>query len=203
MDNSTTWLSRIPTLDRLGAIVPDELDPDVVAEAWFSSFARHIGDPEKTVELLCPDALWRDLLALTWDIRTFEGSAKIKAFLEQRNSPQMRALKRKDFIELQRPYPDLLWIIGSFEFEVDNGHGSGVFRLVPTATGGWKAFTIFTDLESLANFSPAIGSLRSRRLVSGFAWAEGRRRERGIDAADPAVLIIGGGQRNDHMPYLP
>ncbi|KAG6918207.1 hypothetical protein DXG01_015996 [Tephrocybe rancida] len=194
MGDSKTWISRIPSLDKLGAIVPDDLDPVTVAEDWFLCFSRCIGDPEETARLLCPDALWRDLLALTWDIRTFEGSGKITTFLRERNSPQMRALKRKEFVQLQRPYPDLVWIVGTFEFDVDQGHGFGVFRLVPTATGEWKAFTIFTNLESLAGFPSAIGPLRSRQFVSGSLWAERLRQERNVDSGETGVLIVGAGQ---------
>ncbi|KAG6829609.1 hypothetical protein H0H87_010707 [Tephrocybe sp. NHM501043] len=195
MDNSTPWISRIPTLDKLGSAVTTELDPVAVAEAWFSSFVRCIGDSEKTLYLLTADALWRDLLALTWAMRTFEGSPKIKVFLDERNtSGQMRALKRKEFVQLQRPYPDLVWIVGTFEFEVDIGHGYGVFRLVPTATGEWKAFTIFTNLENLTGFPSATGPLRRHQVVSGHTWAEGLRHKSSTDAKDPAVLIIGAGQ---------
>ncbi|KAG6815853.1 hypothetical protein H0H87_010744 [Tephrocybe sp. NHM501043] len=193
MDNSSTWISRIPTLDKLGAVITAEPDPVALAKDWFSSFARSMGNSEETIRLLSPDALWRDLLALTWDMRTFEGSPKIKAFLDERNSSgQMRALIRKDFVQLQRPYSDLLWIVGTFKFEVDIGHGSGVFRLVPTATGEWKAFTIFTNLESLANFPSAIGPLRSREVISGHTWAERLRQERSMDARDPAVATYTG-----------
>ncbi|KAG5350733.1 hypothetical protein C0989_009491 [Termitomyces sp. Mn162] len=190
---ASTWVSCIPSLDKLG-VVPTELDPSFIAQNWFSSFSKSIGNTEKTLDLLHPNALWRDLLALTWDIRTLEGSEKIRMLLDKRNSPQMRALKQKEFIQLQMPCPDLIWILGTFEFDVDSGHCSGVFRLVPTSSGEWKAFTIFTNLEVLANFPPAIGPLRSRQLVSGLAWAENLRRERKIERQDPSVLIVGAGQ---------
>ncbi|KAG6884754.1 hypothetical protein C0992_005805 [Termitomyces sp. T32_za158] len=194
MDNSLSWISRIPSLDKLGAVVPSELDPTVITQDWFSSFARCIGNTEETLKLLHPDALWRDLLALTWDMRTLEGCEKIRDLLNKRNSPQMRALRQKEFIQLQKPYPDLAWIVGTFEFDVDCGHCSGVFRLVPTSSGEWKAFIIFTNLETLKNFPPAIGPLRSRQIVSGLSWAENIRREKNNITKDPSVLIIGAGQ---------
>ncbi|KAG5718570.1 Flavin-containing monooxygenase YUCCA4 [Termitomyces sp. T112] len=192
--STPTWVSRVPSLDKLGAVVPIELDPVLIAQEWFSSFSKCIGNTEETLKLLHPDALWRDLLALTWDIRTLEGSEKIRILLDKRNSPQMRALKLKEFIQLQRPYPDLIWILGTFEFDVHNGHCSGVFRLVPTSSGKWKAFTIFTNLEVLANFPPAIGQWRSRNVVSGLSWADNLLHEREIELQDPSVLIIGAGQ---------
>ncbi|KAG5721450.1 Flavin-containing monooxygenase YUCCA4 [Termitomyces sp. T112] len=216
---ASTWVSCIPSLDKFG-VVPTELDPSFIAQNWFSSFSKSIGNTEETLDLLHPNALWRDLLALTWDIRTLEGSEKIRMLLDKRNSPQMRALKQKEFIQLQTPCPDLIWILGTFEFNVDSGHCSGVFRLVPTSSGEWKAFTIFTNLEVLANFPPAIGPLRSRQSVSGLSWAENLRRERKIERQDPSVLIVGSSNRRqlaaeircslspfpvwgDHMPYLP
>ncbi|KAF8067690.1 hypothetical protein FPV67DRAFT_1561985 [Lyophyllum atratum] len=194
MDRSQAWISRIPTLEKLGSVVPEHLNASQVAEEWFSSFARCIGDVEQTLGLLCPDALWRDLLALTWDMRTFEGSEKIRPVLKDRGCPQMRALKRKEFVQLQRPYPDLVWIIGMFEFDVDYGRCSGVFRLVPTSTGEWKAFTVFTNLESLKGFPARIGALRSRRTIPGLEWAEERRKESEFNGVNPSVLIVGAGQ---------
>ncbi|KAG6877980.1 hypothetical protein C0992_008837, partial [Termitomyces sp. T32_za158] len=178
MKISSSWISRIPSLDKLGAVVPNELDPIFITQEWFSSFAECIGNTEETLQLLHPEALWRDLLALTWDMRTLEGWEKIRVLLNKRNSPQMRALRQKEFVQFQRPYPDLAWIVGTFEFDVDSGHCSGVFRLVPTSSGEWKAFTIFTNLETLRNFPPAIGPFRSRQVLSGLSWAENLHLER-------------------------
>lgn len=190
-------LSRIPTLDRLGARAPDDIDVIKVANDWFQRFASYIsaGDIDGILRLLCDDSLWRDLLALTWDMRTFDGADRIKAFLTNRLPPaKVEGLKLKDFVRLQKPYPDLVWIVGMFGFETNSGLCSGVFRLVPTANGEWKAYTVFTNLEDLKGYPEMIGSSRNFRAVSGKEWEEGRRKESAFEDSDPSVLIVGGGQ---------
>jgi hypothetical protein len=57
----------LPTLDRLGASVPSDLDARKVATEWFSLFsaAASSGDVQAFAFLFMPDAFWRDILALT------------------------------------------------------------------------------------------------------------------------------------------
>lgn len=193
----TSQTSRIPTLDKLGATIPADLDVNKVASEWFQSFATHMsaGSVNEVIQLFVEDAIWRDLLALTWEFRSFDGAARIKKFLLDRlpYSP-VDSFKLKPFVRLQKPFPDLAWIIVMFEFETDVGLGSGVFRLVPTSSGAWKAHTMFTNLEDLKGFPEKTGKSRSRQVKPGVKWDEDRRAEIEFEDSDPAVLIIGGGQ---------
>lgn len=187
----------LPTLDRLKAIVPDELDSLKVARDWFSGFATHVveADVKGVVELLVEDAFWRDMLSMTWEFRTFHGAKKIQTFLGDR----LGALKFSNlvldnrWVELQRPYPDIAWIQGLFKFDTSVGTCSGVFRLVPTSSGDWKAHTIFTNLEGLRNFPEKSGHLRNPLPNHGL-WPEQRRREIECEDEDPKVIVIGAGQ---------
>ena len=45
------------------------------AENWLVRFERALSDPDSGLlkTLFHPDSYWRDVLALTWDIRTVEG----------------------------------------------------------------------------------------------------------------------------------
>jgi hypothetical protein len=61
-------------------------------------------------------ALWRDILALTWDFRTFQGPA-IQQFLVANclAEAQMSKLELKgEHLRLIRPYPDIVWIEAMF-----------------------------------------------------------------------------------------
>ncbi|KAJ4469877.1 hypothetical protein J3R30DRAFT_3661401 [Lentinula aciculospora] len=199
MDTSKSghWESRIPTLDRLGVKGLGEIDEIKVAKDWFSSFSSYVtaGNVEGVIGLFCDDSLWRDLLALTWDMRTFDGSSKIRTFLTDRiPSVHMQGFKLGEFVRLQKPFPDLTWIVGMFEFETGTGICSGVFRLVPTAEGPWKAYTMFTLLESFKGFPEKIGIHRDAQALTGRQWKEKREREVGFEENDPAVLIVGAGQ---------
>ncbi|KAL0956661.1 hypothetical protein HGRIS_002793 [Hohenbuehelia grisea] len=195
MNNSSS--APLPTLEKLGASVPEDLDATKVANEWFSQFAASLeaGDPERTLALFVEDSYWRDILALTWDFRTFVGTPKIKQFVKDRvTSGTIKNLKLKDeFLGLQRPYPDLAWIQALFTFETDVGLASGIVRLVPTANGDWKGHTVLTNLEDLKGFPEKLGHLRDDRPNHG-KWVEQRRREVEFLDSEPTVLIAGAGQ---------
>ncbi|KAF9460002.1 hypothetical protein BDZ94DRAFT_1284124 [Collybia nuda] len=192
------WSSRLPTLDRLGLTAPPtDVHHVALAQRWLEELSTNIAmsDIDGILGLICDEGLWRDVLALTWDIRTFDGVSNIRTFLADRlDLVELRDLKLKGLPVLQQPFPDLIWIIAMFEFTTKVGSGSGVFRLVPTTSGEWKAYTVFTNLEGLTGFPEKIGPLRARETVSSALWAERRARNSKFANEDPSVVIIGGGQ---------
>ncbi|KAF8884029.1 FAD/NAD-P-binding domain-containing protein [Infundibulicybe gibba] len=187
----------LPTLTKLGATVPVDLDAGRIAADWFSrfTFAVQSNDIDAVCDLIVDDAYWRDLLALTWDFRTFKGRSRIRPFLADRLSrSQMSKFKlRDDYVQLQQPFPDLAWIQGYYEFETSVGIGSGIFRLVPDSTGQWRAHCMFTNLEDLKNHPERIGDLRNAEPNHG-KWEDQRRVESQFANSDPTVLVVGGGQ---------
>ncbi|KAJ7135908.1 hypothetical protein C8R44DRAFT_769283 [Mycena epipterygia] len=186
----------LPTLDKLGATIPDNLDAKKIATEWFKLFSTYAGkgDVGGVAGLFVENAYWRDILALTFDFRTFTGAISIQTFLTDRLAQaQMSAFKLKDeYVDLQQPYPDLAWIQAIFSFETIIGLASGVFRLVPQADGEWRAHCMFTNLEDLKGFPEKVGSLRDSAPNHG-KWEEARRRS-SFEASNPTVLIVGGGQ---------
>ena len=195
--NGTEIISpTLPTLDRLGASLQADVNAPRVAAEWFAQFASAVsrGDTRQIVDLFIPDGWWRDHLALTWEFRTFHGGARIKRFLDdQLASFGVAGLQLRDGALLKRPYPDLAWIEALFDFETNVGIASGVFRLVPTATGEWKAFTLYTTLEDLKGFPEKIGP-RREFLPNHGKWLSQREEERSFSKGDPTVLVVGGGQ---------
>ncbi|KAL5534810.1 hypothetical protein ACEPAG_1274 [Sanghuangporus baumii] len=187
----------LPTLERLNAKVPQNIDEKAVAQKWFQDFAKHIEerDSDAIAASLLDFAFWRDMFALTWDFRTFESSQRIKQFLgDSLSSSGLSNLQlNESSIELQQPYPDLVWIQAIFNFETKTGSGRGVFRLVPTSSGEWKAHVIYTNLEELKGFPEATGIHRNWVPNHGM-WPEQRRREINFEDTEPAVVIIGAGQ---------
>jgi hypothetical protein len=139
----------LPTLDKLGARNVDlaAVDAAGVARAWCSKFSDLVAaeNAQDISELFIQDGHWRDLLALTWDFRTFSGKDKIRSFLSDRLALSKLTNIRLDpkvAPELSQPFPDVAWIHAFFLFETPVGRGSGVFRLVPDAKGAWNAFTV-------------------------------------------------------------
>ena len=220
----------LPTLSKLGnPSIPADLDAEKIATEWLSSFANFAeqGDINGILSLI-PDSqftsdifkdstsndnahdhsgfavYWRDMLALTWDFRTFEGTPKIKQFLIDRLSKPKTIsniqLQNGSRLQVVKPYPDLAWIQFSFSFETQFGLGSGIVRLIPLSIGGpnsndnavvWKAHSIFTNLDNLKDFPEKIGALRNDQPNHG-KWEAEREKARVVDK-DPTVLIIGGG----------
>ncbi|PPQ68535.1 hypothetical protein CVT25_005457 [Psilocybe cyanescens] len=191
---------RIPTIDRLGvSCMPNvtETTGTKIAKDWFDAFSAfaQVQDVTGMEGLLCDDALWRDVYALTWDIRTFDGLTHIRPFLNtQLQAMTMHSFNWRNFVRVQKPYPDLAWLVVMFGFETNVGLCSVIARLVPTGTGEWKAYTVFTNLENLRGFPELICRSRQQARVAASVWRDQREEESRFAESNPSVLIVGGGQ---------
>ena len=183
---------QLPMLDKP---LPADLNATEIAQEWFSRLAPLVqsGDAAEIVDLLVEDSFWRDVLAITWDFRTFRGPASIKEFLEQRlKVANLTNLNFDNAIVVQLP-PAIGWIQGIFTFEVGGfGLGSGVFRLIPTPDGQWKAYTVYTSLASLKDYPEKAGKFRNP-LPNHGRWLEQREREVEFVDSEPYVVVVGGG----------
>ena len=183
---------QIPQLDKP---LPADLNATEVAQEWFSRFAPLVqsGDATEIVSLLIDDSFWRDVLAITWDFRTFRGPSSIKEFLDQRlNNANFTNLNLGNATVVQLP-SSIAWIQGIFTFEVGGfGLGSGVFRLVPTSDGQWKAYTVYTSLTGLKDYPEKTGKDRNP-LPNHGKWLEQREREVEFVDSEPYVVVVGGG----------
>ena len=228
MQTSAIPEAALPTLSKLGnPIIPDNLDVNAIVSEWLASFSTYAsgGDVEGVLSTIVDSSFtsnffnskgndapsnasaipvyWRDLLALTWNFRTFEGTPKIKEFLSsQLASAQMSnfQLHKSVHPELQTPFPDLAWIQFLFTFETTIGLCSGIAKLVPIAAVPgqepalqWKVHCLFTNLDNLKGHPEKIGPLRNHEPNHG-KWEAARQKEISFEGKDPAVLIIGGGQ---------
>jgi hypothetical protein len=215
----------LPTLPRLGnPKIPETLDAVDIANTWTAIFRDFVasGDVDKIGDVMVessfesnifrsPDNIaptnpddvpvyWRDLLALTWDIRTFEGTPKIRKFLSDRLGQAKIShveLAPEMAPRLLRPMPDLVWVQFGFKFETEIGLCSGIAKLVPIANKSsqtlvWKAFSLFTQLDDLKSFPEKVGALRKKESNHG-KWESARKEEVAFEGRDPAALIIGGG----------
>lgn len=197
----------IPTIQSLGVSPPKGIDPVKIAGEWLEKFQTAISpspsgdiDIAKVLDLFLPDAFWRDILSLTWDFRTFSGTDQIKTFLQDRiANPSLGEKARLNNFKLetasvQKPWEDIEWIEALFTFSVGTwGGGDGVFRLVFSSEGIWKAYTVFTSLQSLNDYPEKVGALRDP-LPNHGKWAEQRKKEFDFEGVEPYVVIAGGGQ---------
>jgi len=204
---ATVPVPALPTVQSLGISPPKDLDPVKIAREWLENFQTAISptpdgniDVGKAVEFFQPDAFWRDILSLTWDFRTFFGTAQIKTLIQDRIAdPSLGGETRLNNLKLEtasveKPWEDIEWIEAPFTFSVGTwGGGDGVFRLVFTPEGVWKAHTIYTNLQSLLEYPEKVGALRNS-LPNHGTWIDQRQKEIEFEAVEPHVVIVGGGQ---------
>lgn len=170
--------------------------PSARMEAFLGRFdaALAAGDLDAVTGLFTDECYWRDLVAFTWNIKTMEGRAEVRAMLEAclaRVKPSNWHVAEG---ETATEAGDVLesWI--SFETEIARGYG--LIRL----KGGqiWTLLTTMVELkghEEKAGFTRPLGA-RHGVNPGAKTWKEEREEEARTLGYErqPYVLIIGGGQ---------
>lgn len=188
----------LPTLDRLKAKVSPSASAVNIAQAWLSAFSESNAQSNIDIaeDLFLPDSYWRDILALTSEIRSLTGWTLIKQLINSRRSHllSLRLLQElHNSPTIDAPFPDLTFVQFSFAFETPIGSGSGIGRLVPGADEKWRAFTIMTCLDSLRDHVEEVGVNRSATPIIE-PWEAFRKNQVDLVDEQPQVIIIGGGQ---------
>ncbi|KAH7889079.1 hypothetical protein F5I97DRAFT_1803036 [Phlebopus sp. FC_14] len=191
--------AQLPTLQHLGVDDPTGISPIEVASAWFDAFSNAINssDVAAILDSFLDDGFWKDVLALTWDFRTLHGRDAIKNLLDHRLGPTGLSDLRlcRDHLrepELQKMFPDLVMLRLCFEFGTKVGKGVAVCYLAPVPGSRWKAYTLFTCLESLNYFPEQIGEVRARGGDRG-TWEKKRHQEQEFLNEEPTAVIVGAG----------
>ncbi|EOO02416.1 putative flavin-containing monooxygenase protein [Phaeoacremonium minimum UCRPA7] len=183
----------LPTSDVLGIEIPADCDAQKEAEAIVARLSEALGkgDARDFADQFLDYGVWRDKLAFTWDYRTFNFQpAILKAasdLLPNTKASNFKFLKPAPKID--RPYPDYAQLQFIVSFETNVVLASAVINAVLTR-GGWRIYTMHTVAEKLKQFPeipPADG-----HMTGVVSWE--KQRSLDVDAADPEILIIGGGQ---------
>jgi cation diffusion facilitator CzcD-associated flavoprotein CzcO len=175
------------------------------AQHWLAQLEDALAelDQARLSDLFHPESYWRDLLALTWDIRTVCGSASIAG--ELATHAGRAGLTRIELDPGRTPARNVTRagteaIEAIFRFETAEGRGSGVLRLTPDAGAGGrlKAWTLLTALDGLKAFPEQVGKARPTgesyaRDFRGANWLDRRTTAAAYADRDPAVLVVGGG----------
>ena len=153
---------------------------------WLAAFASALKrtDIDAATALFGDKCYWRDLVAFSWNIVTFESRSAIADMLEAR----LGDVRPDSFKVTDRE--------GWFTFETAVGRGTGHVRL----TDG-KAWALFTALQELKGHEEKKGRTRDAGTQHGafpnrVTWTDRRQadaRELGT-SRQPFVLVIGGGQ---------
>ncbi|KAI0089793.1 FAD/NAD(P)-binding domain-containing protein [Irpex rosettiformis] len=186
----------LPTFSNLGVqtVDPKDVDAHKIAQDWLASFSSAVSasDIPAILATLHDQPWWKDLFALTWDLRTFFGQENIKQFLSDRLPQVKLSIGSLVNAQWQQPWPDLGWVCAQFQFETEIANGYAVARLVPTPQG-WRSLILGFNLEGLQDFPEKIGELRDPYPSHG-KWLEKRKKEQEFADSDPEVIIVGGGQ---------
>src|SRR5215467_13366442 len=138
-----------------------------IAANWLAQFERALAGPNDVLlrTLFHPESYWRDVLALTWHIRTVSG---LDVILRELKAHAARANLTGFRIDPRRTAPRLVTRAGTnaieaiFRFETAEGNGCGVLRLTPDANDGGtlKGWTLLTALDELKGFEEQVGRSR-------------------------------------------
>jgi cation diffusion facilitator CzcD-associated flavoprotein CzcO len=183
-----------------GAGDPAAADP--VARTWLARFAELVesGDLSDAAGLFRPDASWRDIVSLTWDIRSVAGEAGIADMLRRcREQVRPGSIRVSSvWLPLQQVRAEREVIEVLLEFETGVGHGEGVVRL-SLDSGSPRAWTVLTALRELTACPERAGVSRPYNddFTSHFGapnWLDQRQSRVSDGSREPAVLIVGAGQ---------
>jgi putative flavoprotein involved in K+ transport len=161
---------------------------------WLEKFAKALAnnDIAGATLLFGEECYWRDLVAFSWTIKTFEGRDAIKAML----SATLTGAKPTGFAPLGQAVTENGVTDSWFAFETAAGRGTGHVRLKKD-----KCWTLLTTLQELKGFEEKAGRARERGVEHGvhpdrLSWLERRALEKDLLGRErqPFVLIVGGGQ---------
>jgi thioredoxin reductase len=177
-----------------------------IAESWLAHFEEALAAPGRASlkRLFHADSHWRDVLALTWRIKTVSGT---DAILPELTKHAGRARPTAFRLDPRRIAPRNVTRAGTdaieaiFSFETTPGRGSGVLRLTPDTKDGnkFKAWTLLTALDEIKGHEERLGRSRPQgkaysRDFRGPNWLDLRKAAVDYRDRDPAVLVVGGGQ---------
>ncbi|EEQ84673.1 flavin-binding monooxygenase [Blastomyces dermatitidis ER-3] len=183
-------------------------EPRAVVTEWVDQFRASLaqGNVSDLQRLFHKDAWLRDMVVLSWDLRTLHGADSVAAYFQEN-------LARAKFEKLQvrdsgrfapafkTAAPGLQWIETIFDFETETVKGAGVLRLVQDSDDAWKAYMLSFTLQGLQGHEEMCGRNRrdegSNAIADnphGETWLEKRARERSFKDSEPTVLVIGAGQ---------
>ncbi len=164
------------------------------ATAWLIDFeaaltARDIG---AALNLFGDDCYWRDLVSITWNIKTCEGKDQIADMLKS----TLGDMKPTNWKVEGEATGDEAFTEAWFTFETAAARGRGQLRLKNN-----KCWTLLTTMVELKGHEEKKGEARGKGVVHGAfknreTWAERLEREAKELGAktQPYVVIIGGGQ---------
>jgi cation diffusion facilitator CzcD-associated flavoprotein CzcO len=180
-------------------------DRDRVITKWLTDFETMLAGNDKctVTSLFHPDGYWRDLLALTWELKTFHGISEVQGALMGVDSavrPRNLRLEGRAIAGVLGEFGPT--VEGFFTFETDLASARGYLRLVPVREAGrdsFRAVTVLTAMVALKDFPERGRANRDETFMRPVEegadnWLDRRGTALAYRDRDPQVLIVGAGQ---------
>ncbi|MEM1162008.1 MAG: NAD(P)/FAD-dependent oxidoreductase [Pseudomonadota bacterium] len=170
-----------------------ETSERLLAEAWLARFNEAVGSANEAVaDLFSTDCHWRDLVALTGELRTCSGpivpSALVTGLAKAGASDFDLHPTRLPPVRLERAGREVIEAV--FTFTTTLGQCTGLVRLL--ADRPEHAWTIMTSMERLHE-EGAREEEAYAKDVRAPNWNDQREAARAFQDRDPDVLVVGGG----------
>ncbi|MEM7189391.1 MAG: NAD(P)/FAD-dependent oxidoreductase [Pseudomonadota bacterium] len=165
----------------------------LAAETWLNRFNEAVGSANEAVaELFVEDCHWRDLVALTGELRTTSGGKManelVTAMAEAGASDFELHPTRLPPCTVTRAGREVIEAV--FTFQTPKGDCTGLLRLLADLPE--QAWTIMTSMECL-NDAGTREEEAYAKDVRAPNWHDQREASRAFENRDPAVLVVGGG----------
>ncbi|MEQ5814242.1 NAD(P)/FAD-dependent oxidoreductase [Marinobacter sp. NFXS11] len=168
--------------------------PTQKAEQWLAGFEETLRSdtPEQAANHFEEGGYWRDLVSMTWNIKTMEGRSEIQDMLASAAKD-----RRPHNWQVSEEATDQDGVIEAWvTFETTDAHCKGHLRL-----RDGKAWTLLTTMQELREFPEKRNHLRPKGAQHGASksrktWLEARQEEEqelGY-SKQPYCVVIGGGQ---------
>ncbi len=193
------------TIDSMHKSGPPEPLLDQVAQ-WLLMFEQCVSSARSDTvrDIFHEDCHWRDLLALTWEVKTVSGLSNILSIIRSltpKTQPYAFQLTQDHAAPRSVKRAGIQVIEAIFCFETHVGRSLGVVRLTPTTakTNQLKAWSLLTKLEEIKGFEEQLGQNRPSgksfsRNFNGPNWLDLRQIEVSYKERSPSVVVIGAGQ---------
>lgn len=171
----------------------DQLDVKSIAAQWLGHFAQAVssGNAVSVVDTISPTGWFRDVLILTWDFRSLEGTASIMEFLHK----HLRSGEIRDFQLVDDKFCSPLyvplehWVELVFTFETSIAHGRGCARLARDEDSmRWKGMNVSmmaSDLKGYEESEFELGMYGGHTL----SWEDVLRDRKLAVESNPHALI--------------